>query len=84
MRSLVHAWKSTLVLNLLCVVVCATLLAFVQGFRLPLGSFGVTLLNDPVGRPFVVVDHVSTRGWLLAYDSRQQRAETWEGTILPH
>lgn len=83
MRSLVQAWKSTLVLNLVCVVMCVTLLALVQGCRLPLGHFGVSLLNDPGGRPFVVVDHVSTRGWLLGYDSHQQRLETWEGTILP-
>ena len=82
MRSFVQAWKATLLLNLTCLALCAGALALFHGCRLPVGSFGVTLLHDPVGRSFVVVDHVSTRGWLLGYDSRHHRLETWEGTVL--
>lgn len=81
MRQLIVAWKATLVVNLLSVAACVGFLALVCGQRLPLGTFGVSVLNDPRGRPFVVIDHASTRGWLLGYDARFHRLQTWEGTI---
>ncbi len=82
-RSLVAAWKTTLVLNLLCLVLVAVPWALWLGCRLPVGTFGLSILKDPVGTPFLVVDHVSTQGWLVGYDSHRHRLQTWEGTILP-
>ncbi len=82
-RSLGTAWKTTLVLNLLCVALVAVPLALLLGYRLPVGTFGLSILKDPVGRPFLVVDHVSTQGWLVGYDSNRHQLETWEGTIIP-
>lgn len=81
MRPLLQAWKATLVLNLLSALGCAVLLTLGCGHRLPLGTFGVSILSDPQGRPYVVVDHTSRKGWLLAYDHRHRRVEAWEGTI---
>lgn len=81
MRPFVQAWKGTLLLNLLSASACAVLLTLALGHRLPLGTFGISLLNDPVGRPYVVIDHASARGWLLGFDARHRRLEAWEGTI---
>lgn len=81
MRAFVQAWKSTLVVNLLFLCSSALLMALTLGYRLPVGTFGVSLLNDPIGRPYVVIDHSSARGWLLGFDARHGRIEAWEGTI---
>ncbi len=83
LRSLAAAWKTTLVLNLLCLALVAIPSALWLGCRLPVGTFGLSVLRDPVGTPFLVVDHVSTQGWLVGYDCHSHRLQTWEGTILP-
>lgn len=81
MRTFVQAWKSTLVVNLLFLCSCTMLLALTLGYRLPLGTFGVSVLNDMGGRAYVVIDHASDRGWLLGFDALHGRLEAWEGTI---
>lgn len=81
MHVFVQAWKSTVVVNLLFFVACALMLALTLGYRLPVGAFGVSLLSDPGGRPYVVIDHTSARGWLLGFDAHHRRIQAWEGTI---
>ncbi|HXE71746.1 MAG TPA: hypothetical protein VNO81_03715 [Candidatus Nitrosotenuis sp.] len=80
-RRWVAALKATLVLHVLLLGLLAWGLALYGGWRLHLGSYGVSLLSDPAGRAFVLIDHRQS-GWLVGYDPAEARLRAWRGPVV--